>query len=157
MALESLLGTLKEYNPHRLVCLFGCGGNRSRDRRFEMGEVSGKLADLTIITSDNPRNEEPQAIIDDIKTGISKTEGKYVESNEQTAENQVRYAAWTQVIDNCTINEYPETLVEVGKKLYEQQVETYAKYAGMELDAYIESSGLTQEETAHSIGHNPVF
>lgn len=68
------------------------------------------------------------------------------ESNEQTAENQVRYAAWTQVIDNCTINEYPETLVEVGKKLYEQQVETYAKYAGMELDAYIESSGLTQEE-----------
>lgn len=68
------------------------------------------------------------------------------ESNEQTAENQVRYAAWTQVIDNCTINEYPETLVEVGKKLYKQQVETYAKYAGMELDAYIESSGLTQEE-----------
>ena len=44
-----------------------------------MGEVSGKLADLTIITSDNPRNEEPQAIIDDIKTGISKTEGKYDE------------------------------------------------------------------------------
>ena len=61
-------------------------------------------------------------------------------------EYPVRYAAWTQVIDNCTINEYPETLVEVGKKLYEQQVETYAKYAGMELDAYIESSGLTQEE-----------
>lgn len=79
MALESLLTTLREYNPHRLVCLFGCGGNRSRDRRFEMGEVSGKLADLTIITSDNPRNEEPQAIIDDIKTGISKTDGKYVE------------------------------------------------------------------------------
>ena len=79
MSLESLLTTLKEYHPHRLVCLFGCGGNRSRDRRFEMGEVSGRLADLTIITSDNPRNEEPQAIIDDIKTGISKTEGKYVE------------------------------------------------------------------------------
>lgn len=79
MSLESLLTTLKEYRPHRLVCLFGCGGNRSRDRRFEMGEVSGRLADLTIITSDNPRNEEPQAIIDDIKTGISKTDGKYVE------------------------------------------------------------------------------
>ena len=79
MALESLLTTLREYNPHRLVSVFGCGGNRSRDRRFEMGEVSGKLADLTIITSDNPRNEEPQAIIDDIKTGISKTDGKYVE------------------------------------------------------------------------------
>ena len=81
--------------------------------------------------------------IADYKAGIR---SEQEESNEQTAENQVRYAAWTQVIDNCTINEYTETLVEVGKKLYEQQVETYAKYAGMELDAYIESSGLTQEE-----------
>ncbi|MEE1032547.1 MAG: UDP-N-acetylmuramoyl-L-alanyl-D-glutamate--2,6-diaminopimelate ligase [Ruminococcus sp.] len=79
MSLESLLTTLKAYNPNRLVCLFGCGGNRSRDRRFEMGEVSGRLADLTIITSDNPRNEEPQAIINDIKTGIGKTDGAYVE------------------------------------------------------------------------------
>ncbi len=79
MALESLLTTLREYHPHRLVCLFGCGGNRSRERRFEMGEVSGRLADLSIITSDNPRDEEPQAIIDDIKTGMRKTDGKYVE------------------------------------------------------------------------------
>ena len=67
MALESILTTLKEYHPHRLVCLFGCGGNRSKERRYEMGEVSGKLADLTIITSDNPRFEEPEAIIEDIK------------------------------------------------------------------------------------------
>ena len=79
MSLESLLTTLKEYHPKRLVCLFGCGGNRSKDRRYEMGEVSGRLADLTIITSDNPRFEEPQAIIDDIKVGIGKTDGKYVE------------------------------------------------------------------------------
>ena len=79
MSLESLLTTLKEYHPKRLVCLFGCGGNRSRLRRFEMGEVSGRLADLTVITSDNPRFEEPQAIIDDIRTGIEKTDGKYVE------------------------------------------------------------------------------
>lgn len=79
MSLESLLSTLKEYNPHRLICLFGCGGNRSKLRRYEMGEVSGKLADLTIITSDNPRFEEPQAIIDDIKEGIGKTDGAYVE------------------------------------------------------------------------------
>lgn len=79
MSLESLLTTLKEYHPKRLVCVFGCGGNRSRDRRFEMGEVSGRLADLTIITSDNPRFEEPQAIIDDIRTGIEKTNGTYVE------------------------------------------------------------------------------
>ena len=79
MALESLLTTLRAYEPHRLVCLFGCGGNRAKSRRYEMGEVSGRLADLTIITSDNPRMEEPRAIIDDIKLGIGKTEGRYVE------------------------------------------------------------------------------
>ncbi|MDE7224024.1 MAG: UDP-N-acetylmuramoyl-L-alanyl-D-glutamate--2,6-diaminopimelate ligase [Acetatifactor sp.] len=79
MALESLLTTLREYEPHRLVCLFGCGGNRSRQRRYEMGEISGRLADLTIITSDNPRFEEPQDIINDIKTGIARTDGAYVE------------------------------------------------------------------------------
>ncbi len=79
MALESLLTTLREYKPNRLVCLFGCGGNRSKLRRYEMGEVSGRLADLTIITSDNPRFEEPQDIINDIKTGIEKTDGEYVE------------------------------------------------------------------------------
>lgn len=79
MSLKSLLTTLKEYEPARLVCLFGCGGNRSKLRRYEMGEVSGRLADLTVITSDNPRFEEPQDIIDDIKIGMAKTEGKYVE------------------------------------------------------------------------------
>ncbi len=79
MSLESLLSTLKEYHPQRLVCLFGCGGNRSKLRRYEMGEVSGKMADLTIVTSDNPRFEEPQDIIDDIKIGLAKTDGKYVE------------------------------------------------------------------------------
>lgn len=79
MALESLLTTLREYHPHRLVCLFGCGGNRAKMRRFEMGEVSGRLADLTVITSDNPRFEEPQSIIEDIKTGMERTDGAYVE------------------------------------------------------------------------------
>ncbi len=78
VALESLLSTLKEYHPHRLVTLFGCGGNRSRARRFEMGEVSGRLSDLSIITSDNPRDEEPMDIIQDIVTGISGTTGAYV-------------------------------------------------------------------------------
>jgi UDP-N-acetylmuramoyl-L-alanyl-D-glutamate--2,6-diaminopimelate ligase len=79
MSLESLLSTLRAYQPGRLVCVFGCGGNRSRDRRFEMGEVSGHLADLTIITSDNPRYEEPQDIIDDIRTGLERTGGSYIE------------------------------------------------------------------------------
>ena len=90
MALESLLSTLREYEPHRLVCLFGCGGNRSKLRRFEMGEVSGKLAELSIITSDNPRDEEPMAIIEDIVTGINRTDGKYVTIPDR--KDAIRYA-----------------------------------------------------------------
>ncbi|MCI8712826.1 MAG: UDP-N-acetylmuramoyl-L-alanyl-D-glutamate--2,6-diaminopimelate ligase [Ruminococcus sp.] len=90
MSLESLLTTLREYDPTRLVCLFGCGGNRSKDRRYEMGETSGRLADLTIITSDNPRFEEPQAIIEDIKIGMGLTEGKYVEICDR--KEAIRYA-----------------------------------------------------------------
>lgn len=78
MALESLLTTLKEYEPGRLVCLFGCGGNRAKSRRYEMGEVSSRLADLTVVTSDNPRNEEPMDIINDILVGVSKADGRYV-------------------------------------------------------------------------------
>ena len=89
MSLESLLTTLKEYHPKRLVCVFGCGGNRSKLRRYEMGEVSGNLADLTVITSDNPRFEEPQAIIDDIKVGMAKTKGKYVEISDR--KEAIRY------------------------------------------------------------------
>ena len=118
-------------------------------------DLAGKAVEFTVTVNavkEPPSEPTDQWVADNIegydniadyKAGIR---SEQEESNEQTAENQVRYAAWTQVIDNCTINEYPETLVEVGKKLYEQQVETYAKYAGMELDAYIESSGLTQEE-----------
>jgi len=79
MSLESLLTTLKEYEPGRLVCLFGCGGNRAVSRRYEMGEVSSKLADLTVISSDNPRDEDPMAIISDILQGIKKADGEYVE------------------------------------------------------------------------------
>ncbi len=90
MSLESLLSTLKEYEPKRLVCIFGCGGNRSKLRRYEMGEVSGRLADLTIITSDNPRFEEPEEIIDDIKTGMEKTDGQYIAIVDR--KEAIRYA-----------------------------------------------------------------
>lgn len=90
MSLESLLDTLRDYEPGRLVTVFGCGGNRSRTRRFEMGEVSGRLADFTVITSDNPRFEEPQAIIDDIITGIEKTDGAYIAICDR--KEAIRYA-----------------------------------------------------------------
>ena len=75
MSLRSVLTTLREYKPGRLVCVFGCGGNRSKDRRYSMGRVSGELADLTVITSDNPRFEKPEDIIADIVSSIEKVPG----------------------------------------------------------------------------------
>ena len=112
MALESLLTTLREYSPKRLVCLFGCGGNRDRNRRFEMGEVSGRLADLSVITSDNPRNEDPLAIIGDIKTGIDKTEGKYVEIPDR--KEAIRY---------CIKNGQPGDIIVLAGKGHEDYQE----------------------------------
>ena len=77
MALESLLNTLREYHPARLICLFGCGGNRPALRRREMGRISGRLADLTILTSDNPRDEDPMEILKEIREGVEETGGEY--------------------------------------------------------------------------------
>lgn len=78
VSLESILTTIREYNPKRIVSLFGCGGNRSRERRYDMGEISGRLSDLTIITEDNSRDEDVFAIMGDIEKGILKTSGEYV-------------------------------------------------------------------------------
>ena len=74
---ESILSTIREYKPKRIVTIFGCGGNRSRDRRFEMGEVAGKYSDFCIITEDNNRYEEFDDIAKDIIVGINKTDCEY--------------------------------------------------------------------------------
>ena len=78
IAMENVLSTMKEGNPKRIVTVFGCGGNRSRQRRFDCGEVSGKYADLSIITADNPRYEDNDEIVKDILVGMEKTDGKYI-------------------------------------------------------------------------------
>lgn len=90
VALQSIITALREYKPKRIVTVFGCGGNRAKSRRFEMGEVSGRLSDFTIITSDNPRFEEPLDIIADIRTGIDKTSGKYIEIPDR--KEAIKYA-----------------------------------------------------------------
>lgn len=74
---ESILTTIREYKPKRIVTIFGCGGNRSRDRRYEMGEIAGKYSDYCIITEDNNRDEEFEDIAKDILVGISKTKCEY--------------------------------------------------------------------------------
>ncbi len=78
LSMENVLSTLRLYKPNRLITMFGAGGNRPKVRRFEMGETSGRLSDLSVITEDNSRFENVMDIIEDIKTGINKTDGKYV-------------------------------------------------------------------------------
>lgn len=78
LSMENVLTTLRQYNPNRLITMFGAGGNRPKVRRYEMGETSGRLSDLSVITEDNSRFEDVMDIIEDIKVGLAKTDGKYV-------------------------------------------------------------------------------
>ena len=77
-SLENILKAVKEYTRGRVISVFGCGGDRDRNKRHLMGEISGRIADVSIITSDNPRTEKPEAILDEIENGIKKTKGKYI-------------------------------------------------------------------------------
>ena len=69
-SLENVLTTARELTSGRLICVFGCGGDRDREKRPIMGRIAAELADVPIVTSDNPRSEDPGAIIDEILAGI---------------------------------------------------------------------------------------
>ena len=90
VSIKSVLETMRAYNPKRIVSLFGCGGNRSPERRFDMGEISGHLSDLTIVTEDNSRYESVFDIMDDIEIGLKKTSGKYIMISDRT--EAIKYA-----------------------------------------------------------------
>ena len=76
-AIENILKSVKEYTENRLICLFGCGGNRDASKRPKMAEAAAKYSDRLIVTSDNPRNEEPEDIIRDILVGLENTDIPY--------------------------------------------------------------------------------
>lgn len=84
-SLENILQAVKVYAKGRVVVIFGCGGDRDRTKRPIMGEIAGRLADLTIITSDNPRSEEPEAIIKEIEEGIKRTGSEYIIISDRRA------------------------------------------------------------------------
>ena len=76
-ALRNLLATAKELNPDgRIITLFGCGGDRDRTKRPLMGEAAGRLSDIVVLTSDNPRSEDPLLIINDAIVGVQRTNAK---------------------------------------------------------------------------------
>lgn len=88
--MQSLVKTLKSYNPKRLVSIFGGGGNRPKERRYNLGEIIGGSSDLCIITMDNPRLEDIASINKDIKVGLDKVKAKYIEIEDRR--DAIKYA-----------------------------------------------------------------
>ena len=99
-SLEGILKAVKSYTRGRVICVFGCGGDRDPFKRPMMGEIAGRLADITIITSDNPRTEDPGAIIAQIKEGIDKTKGEYkiIQNRKKAIEHAIRRARKNDIV-----------------------------------------------------------
>ncbi len=112
VSMESLLQTLREYHPRRLVCVFGCGGNRSKDRRYAMGEIGGKLADFCILTADNSRYEKVEDILADIRGSIEKTGGAFIEIPDRR-----------EAIEYSIVNAQPGDMIAVIGKGHEDYQE----------------------------------
>ena len=83
-SLQNILSAVKSYTRGRVISVFGCGGDRDNRKRPVMGQISGNVADFTIITSDNPRTEDPEKIVKEIEEGIEKTKGKYITIIDRT-------------------------------------------------------------------------
>lgn len=139
-SLEAILSSAKRYTKGRIICVFGCGGNRDKEKRAMMGEVSGRLADFTIITTDNPRDEKPNEIIADIETGIKQTRGLYkcIENRRQAIKFAMRIAWKSDVIIIAGKGHENYQEVENGKKLYFDDKEIVKKIAEEMPDKNIE-------------------
>jgi len=99
-SLEAILSATKKHAKGRIICVFGCGGNRDTEKRSMMGEVSGRLADFTVITTDNPRNENPMSIMKEIETGVKTTRGLYkiIENRREAIKFAMRIAWKNDII-----------------------------------------------------------
>lgn len=125
---RSVLTTLLEYHPKRLICVYGGGGNRSKLRRYDMGEVTGEMADLCVLTCDNPRDEEIKDINNDIKIGLAKSNGKYIEIEDRK-----------EAIAYCITNAKPgDMIVLLGKGHEDYQEIKGVKYHFDEREAVAE-------------------
>lgn len=125
---RSVLTTLMEYHPKRLICVYGGGGNRSKLRRYDMGEVTGEMADLCVLTCDNPRDEEIRDINNDIKVGLARSNGKYIEIDDRK-----------EAIAYCMKNAKPgDMIVLLGKGHEDYQEIKGVKYHFDEREAVAE-------------------
>ncbi len=117
-ALEKILTTLRECSDGRIVTLFGCGGDRDRKKRPLMGEIASRLSDFVIVTSDNPRTEEPSAIIDEILPGVQngKTPYRVIENRREAIEWALKNAKSGDVI--LLAGKGHETYQEIGKQKF---------------------------------------
>ncbi len=99
-SLEAILTATKKHAKSRVICVFGCGGNRDKLKRPVMGEIAGRLADFTVITTDNPRDEDPKLIMNDIEEGIKKTRGLYkiIENRKEAIKFAMRIAWKNDII-----------------------------------------------------------
>ncbi len=123
-ALKSLVETIKTYNPSRLISVFGGGGNRAKERRYNLGTIIGKNSDLCIITMDNPRFEEISAINEDIKEGLNKVNAKYITIDDRAS--AIKYA--------CSIATDNDLILLIGKGHEEYQDIKGTKYPFNELE-----------------------
>lgn len=125
---RSVLTTLLEYHPKRLICVYGGGGNRSKLRRYDMGEVTGAMADLCVLTCDNPRDEEIRDINKDIQVGLARSNGKFIEIDDRK-----------EAIAYCIKNAQPgDMIVLLGKGHEDYQEIKGVKYHFDEREAVAE-------------------
>lgn len=130
-SLEAILTSAKKYTKGRVICVFGCGGNRDKEKRAMMGEVAGRLADFTVITSDNPRNENPNQIISEIETGMKQTRGLYkaIENRRQAIKFAMRIAWKSDVIIIAGKGHETYQEMENNKKIHFDDREVVRKLA----------------------------
>lgn len=132
LSMENILTTLAEYKPGRMICLFGGGGNRARKRRYDMGEMSAKYADLTVLTTDNPRYEEVADINKDIQKGLAKYNGPYLEIDDRA--EAIRY---------CIEHAKPDDMIVlIGKGHEEYQDIRGVKYPFSERQIVLDYYGI---------------
>lgn len=139
-SLEAILTAVKKHAKGRIICVFGCGGNRDVTKRAMMGEISGRLSDFTVITTDNPRNEPAQKIMKNIEDGIKKTRGLYkcIENRKEAIKFAMRIAWKNDIIILAGKGHETYQILRNNKKIHFDEREVVKRLAEEMPDKNIE-------------------